>query len=145
MGDASGDADTHDGETALFFQEGHGGEAEGGAGQAIENAEHIAKEKSDDKDPNGGYQGSFLEGVTFQDKKHGQIGKAQLDPGDSGKYRDQGFHISKNDGDGCKQAEVCCLLFHILYLSSFFILFDQSSIFLLCFRKNVFFIITRIK
>lgn len=113
MGDTSGYTDPHDGETAPFFHKGHDSETEGGSGQTVDNAEHITKQKSNDKDPDCGHQGGFPEAVPFQDKKYCQIGKSELDSGDSCKYRNQSFYISENNGNGCKQTEICCLLFHI--------------------------------
>lgn len=99
MGDAAGNADTGQTEPAVFFHERHDGKAENGTGQAVCDAEQIAKEETDDQDPHKGYQGSFLPGIPLQNKENCKIGKSKLDAGRSGKNGNQGFHITENNSD----------------------------------------------
>ena len=116
MGNSAGNADSENAEAGSFFHQRHNRKTESGAGEAVEYAEHVSEQKTDDKDPDCGNKSGFLPCVFFKNIEDGQICKAKLDSGNSRKKRKQGFHIAENNGNGCENAQICCFfLIHILY------------------------------
>ena len=95
-------------------KQGHDSQAECSACQAVKNTKEISKQKSDDKNTHDGHKSGFPPGIAHKDKEHAKIGKSDLDAGDSGKKRNQGFQISKDDGKGGKKSEVSSFSGHSL-------------------------------
>lgn len=118
VGDSPGHTDAHEAEICLAFQQGHDSQAQGSSGQRIKDTEHVAKEKSNDNDPDRRYKGGFPPGVPRQNKQDCQIGQPQFDTRNPYKHGDEGFNVAEDDGKRRKDTEIGSFMVHKMILLS---------------------------
>lgn len=68
VGDSSGNTDDRQAAGGMPDQEGHYPQAQGSAGHAVKDAEHISEEKSDHKDTDSRNHGRFPVRIALKNK-----------------------------------------------------------------------------
>ena len=119
MQHAAGDADGHGGKQSRLSQQHHACQAQHRAGHAVKQAHRRAEQHGHHEHPHQGDQHRFLPAQLIEHKDHGDIGEADLYPGDGHKGRDLALHEGEDhcQGDGQGQdGDLFC--FHQLISST---------------------------
>lgn len=119
MGDTSGNTDSKDAEIGFFFHKCHDRQTQGGTCQTVEDAEQVTEHESYNENSDDGNKRGFFPAICFKNKEYRQVGKTELDTGDSGKKGNQRFHIAKDDRHGGEQSEIRnFFLVHTYYVAA---------------------------